>query len=154
MTSPYEKEQILKKAFKIAYKEALKAYQEDEVPVGSCIIMGQKIIGAAHNQVMSKRNSIAHAEMRSISIAIRSLKTGRLNDSILVSTLEPCLLCSGAILMSRIKEVHFLAYEEKIPSLRQALSLKGNNHQVDWQKHEIDEFPAADLLRSFFKSKR
>ncbi len=141
-------------AFSIAYKKALQAKKVNEVPVGACIVLNGEVISSAHNQVRQRRDPTAHAELEAIRIASQKLNNERLVGAELFSTLEPCSLCSGAIILARVKKVYFLSFEKRIPALRNILSLKGHNHIPEWEKYEIDEFPAAELLRTFFREKR
>ncbi len=142
------------KAVQVAYDEALKAYHKDEVPVGSCIIYDKQIIAQQHNQVFTKNNPTAHAEIESIRSACYSLNTPYLEKSIMVTTLEPCTLCTGAIILSRIKEVYFLAYADKIPGIRQVMLLAGHNHKLNYHKLDIKNLPYSSLLKKFFLEKR
>ena len=146
--------QTLYHAFSVAYQQAVLAQTLDEVPVGACLIYQGEIIAAAHNQIKNKKDPTAHAELEVIKKASQKMNNERLNDTILVSTLEPCGLCSTGIILARVKEVHFLTFEERIPALRKILSLHGHNHIPKWKQHEIEEFDSAELLRNFFKEKR
>lgn len=96
---------------KAALEEAQKAYDKGEVPVGCVIVYENKIIARAHNQRENNRNTLHHAEILAIDAACRVLGDWRLSDCDLYVTLEPCLMCTGAILNARIRNVFFGAYD-------------------------------------------
>ena len=129
----------------VALSLAKKAYRKNEVPVGALIIKNNKIIAKAYNKKESKRNPICHAELIAISKACKKLKTWHLDDCILYVTLEPCMMCSGAIEQSRIKQVFYgtenynSGYMSKLSTVY-SKNLNNNNCNV--------------LLKKFFKSKR
>ena len=95
----------MNKYMDIALKEASKAYKKGEIPVGAVIVHKNKIIAKAHNIKENKKISTAHAEIIAINKASRKLKNWRLNDCELYVTLEPCMMCTGAIIQSRISTV-------------------------------------------------
>ena len=88
-----------------AYKEALKAYKKNEVPIGCVIVKDNKIIAKAHNLRNSKKNSLYHAEVLAIDKACKKLKKWILDDCTLYVTMEPCVMCAGSILQARIQKV-------------------------------------------------
>ena len=87
-----------------ALKEAKKAYEEDEIPVGAVIVRNNKIIARGYNQMETLHDATAHAEMIAITSAQNSLGSKYLNDCELYVTLEPCMMCSGAIFLSKVKK--------------------------------------------------
>lgn len=95
------------KYMEIALREAEKAYNTGEVPVGAVIIKDNKVIAKAHNMVEKKKNSIMHAEIIAISKASKKLKNWRLIDCEMYVTLEPCLMCKSAIELCRLKKVYY-----------------------------------------------
>ncbi len=101
------------KYMRIALEEAKKAFQKGEIPVGAVIVKGEKIIAAAHNTREMENNVLGHAEINAIKKAAESLKNWKLDDCEIYITLEPCPMCAGAIISSRIKRVVFGAYDEK-----------------------------------------
>ncbi|MDH5716775.1 MAG: nucleoside deaminase [Spirochaetia bacterium] len=147
-------ERLIKKAFAKAYKEAQKAYEADEVPVGASILYNQKIIAAERNRIREKKDPSAHAELLAIQTAAQKIKNERLSDCILFSTLEPCIMCTGASVLARLRAVYFLAYEDKLPALRIAAELSGLNHKLIYYYYPIEEFNSSKLLKDFFFSKR
>lgn len=88
-----------------AYKEALKAYKKNEVPIGCVIVKDNKIIAKTHNLRNSKKNSLYHAEVLAIDKACKKLKKWILDDCTLYVTMEPCVMCAGSILQARIQKV-------------------------------------------------
>ncbi len=98
---------------KIALKEALKAKEKGEVPIGAVVFSNNEVISKAHNLVISKKNHLAHAEILAINKATKKLKTMVLKDYKIYSTLEPCLLCSYTISKYRLNSLYFGAYDNK-----------------------------------------
>ncbi len=90
-----------------AFKQAENAYKNDEVPIGAIIVKNEKIVGRGYNQVESLNDSTAHSEIIAITSASNSLNDWRLNDCSLYVTKEPCIMCYGAIINSRINNLYF-----------------------------------------------
>ena len=101
------------KFMKAALKEAQKAYDKLEVPVGCVIVKDNKIIARAHNLKETKTDTTKHAEILAIQKASKKLKSWRLTDCDMYVTLEPCSMCAGAIIQSRLNKVYYGAYDEK-----------------------------------------
>ena len=140
---------------KIAYQEALKALQEDEVPIGAIIVKDNQIITKSYNQRENKNQATAHAELSAIQNACDLLGSWRLDDCILYTTLEPCLMCSGAIIQSRIKKVVYGASSDKWISLNKLLSLpKSNFNHIPEIQGGILEEECTNLIKNYFKEKR
>lgn len=145
-----------KKYMNLALKEAKKAYKNDDVPVGAIIVKDNKVISKAHNQKEKKKNATRHAEIIAIEKACKKLKTWHLDNCILYVTLEPCLMCAGAIIQSRIKKIVYATSSEKfgyIESIDNILLNKKNNHIVEIEKG-ICCSDSQKLLKDFFKQKR
>jgi len=139
-----------------ALLEAQKAYAKDEVPVGAVIVMNGEIIGAGHNCRESDNDPTMHAEIVAIRAASRQLKSWRLSGCDLFVTLEPCPMCAGAIIQSRIDRVVFGAFDPKAGcagTLYNLLSDTRFNHRAEIVSG-VSEEECADLLRRFFKDKR
>lgn len=139
-----------------AIKQAMKAQEKDEVPIGCVIVKDDKIIARGYNLRQSKQQAYAHAEMIAIQKACKKLKSWRLEDCELYVTLEPCPMCAGAILQSRIKRVVYGAKDPKggcVESCMRMYETKGFNHYPDVQSG-ILENECATLLKDFFKAKR
>ncbi len=98
----------------LAYQEALKAFDEGEVPVGAVIVHENRIVGRGYNRIEALRDATAHAEIIAMSAASSSLASWRLNGCILYVTLEPCLMCLGAILQSRLDEIVYGAADNRM----------------------------------------
>ena len=147
---------INEKFMKEALKEAKKAYNKLEVPVGAVIVKDGKIIARAHNQKETKTDTTNHAEILAIQKASKKLKSWRLIDCEMYVTLEPCSMCAGAILNSRIKKVYIGASDEKTGAVGSVLNLFTDykfNHKVLYEKG-ILESNCKDILQEFFKELR
>lgn len=143
------------KYMKEALKEALKARAKDEVPVGAVIVLNGKIIARGHNKRETKKNSLCHAEIIVIDKACKKLKNFRLENCELYVTLEPCLMCAGAIVQARIKKVVFGASDNKYGmagTVFNAFELK-SNHNVEIKKDVLKD-ECSEILTSFFKEMR
>jgi len=140
----------------LALKQAELAAQMDEVPVGAVLITEDGQIFSAHNAPISKHDCSAHAELEVIRLASQALGNYRLLNSTLYVTLEPCLMCSGAIIHARIGHVVYGAYDNKtgaISSLYQILSDERLNHQPEITSGILEK-TCSEQLRTFFKHKR
>lgn len=145
----------MNKYMKAALKEAQKAYEIDEVPIGAVIVKDGKIIARAHNLRESKQLSTAHAEILAIEKACKKMKTWRLENCDLYVTLEPCPMCAGAILQSRIRKVYFGACDPKGGSVISCMKMyesKGYNHYPAYENIETEE--CSYILKDFFRKKR
>lgn len=141
---------------KIAIEEAKKAWAVDEVPIGAIIVYEDKIIGRGHNLRESYQSPIAHAEMVAIQEAAKYLKSWRLENTTLYATLEPCVMCSGAIVMSRIPNIVYGAVDPKggcSGSLMNLLDESRFNHRANVEQGVLED-ECGQLLRDFFKEKR
>ncbi|MBP3285003.1 MAG: tRNA adenosine(34) deaminase TadA [Clostridia bacterium] len=141
---------------KEALKEAQKAYCRKEVPIGAVVVYKNKIIGRGYNLREKKKSALMHAEIVAISKACKKLKSWRLEDCELYVTLEPCPMCAGAIIQSRIKKVFFGAFDAKAGCAGSTFDLfeKGKfNHDVEVTGGVLQEDCAA-LLKTFFKELR
>lgn len=147
---------INEKFMKEALKEADKAYKKMEIPVGSVIVKNGKIIARGYNQKESKKNTIKHAEIIAIEKASKKLDSWRLNDCEMYVTLEPCPMCAGAIIQSRIKKVYIGALDEKTGAVGSKLNLFTDykfNHNVLYETKILD-LKCKELLQDFFKELR
>lgn len=144
------------KWMKEAIKQAKKAQEKDEVPIGCVIVKDNKIIARAYNKREMKQCSTAHAEILAIEKACKKLGTWRLEGCELYVTLEPCPMCSGAIIQSRIDQVVFGAYDPKggcMGSNMNITEVKGFNHYPRIEGGLLKD-ECAKLLKDFFKAKR
>jgi len=141
---------------KQALKEAEKAYKKLEVPVGAVIVKDGKIIARAHNQKETKTDTTKHAEILAIQKASKKLESWRLIDCEMYVTLEPCSMCAGAIINSRIKKVYIGAMDEKTGAVGSVLNLFEDytfNHKVEAETG-IMEKECQETLKKFFKELR
>ncbi len=145
-------EQFMKEAL----KEAQKAYNKLEIPVGAVIVKDGKIISKAHNIKEEKQDTTKHAEIIAIQKASKKLETWRLNDCEMYVTLEPCSMCAGAIIQSRIKKVYIGTMDEKTGACGSVLNLFKDfkfNHTVELETGILQE-DCEKLLKDFFKTLR
>lgn len=139
-----------------ALKEALKAKKKDEVPIGCVIVKDDKIIARGHNLRETKQVSINHAEIIAIQKACKKIGSWRLEDCELYVTLEPCCMCAGAILQSRIKKIIYGAADPKGGSIHSTLRMyeqTGFNHYPEVASGILED-ECSNLLKEFFKEKR
>lgn len=139
-----------------ALKEAKSAFDEDEVPVGAIVVYKGKIISRAHNQVERLKDPTAHAEMLALTSAAAYLDTKWLSGVSLYVTIEPCAMCSGALVLSRIKNLYFGASDPKAGACGSVVNIahhKKLNHHLKI-KGGILKHECGLLLREFFKEKR
>ena len=139
-----------------ALKEAKKAFERDEVPVGAIIVYEKKIIARAHNQILTLKDPTAHAEMIAITQAADYLKNERLINCSLYVTIEPCTMCAGACILARVKNIIYGAHDPKSGACGSAIDIANNkklNHRIKIQSGILQE-DCASLLKEFFKKKR
>ena len=139
-----------------ALKEAKKALEKDEVPVGCVIVHKGKIISRAHNQVELLKDPTAHAEMLALTSATNYLNTKWLNGAVVYVTIEPCSMCAGALVLSRIKNLIFGAKDPKTGacgSVTRIINTKKLNHKIKVRCGILEE-DCSLLLKEFFKKKR
>ena len=147
---------INEKYMKEALKEAQKAYKKLEVPVGAIIVKDGRIVARAHNLKETKNDTIKHAEILSIEKASKKLSNWRLIDCEMYVTLEPCPMCAGAIVNSRIKKVNIGAMDEKTGACGSKLNLLQDfnfDTKVDMESG-ILENECRELLQKFFVALR
>ncbi|MCD4812763.1 tRNA adenosine(34) deaminase TadA [bacterium] len=140
----------------LALREARKAFKQDEVPVGAVIVHQGKIIGRGYNRVEQKQDVSYHAEMIALRQAARRLKSWRLEQCRLFVTLEPCAMCAGAIVWSRIEQVVYAASDSKAGACGSVVRVLGNkklNHSPKVVSGILAS-EAALLLKRFFKNLR
>jgi tRNA(adenine34) deaminase len=139
-----------------ALKEAKKALEKDEVPVGSVLVLEGKVIARGHNQVELLQDSTAHAEILCITSGSAALKNWRLSGTTLYCTLEPCCMCAGAILSSRVDRLVFGAPDLRVGACGSWIDLFAAKHPI----HSLEivrgilEAEASALLKEFFQKAR
>ena len=144
------------KFMKLAIKQAQKAREKDEVPIGAVIVSDGKVIARAHNQMEKTQLATAHAEILAINKACKKLKSWRLDGLEMYVTIEPCAMCAGAIVNARLKTVYFGAYEKKsgcAESKYSILSDSGLNHKTEFVGG-IEQDTCANIIKNYFKGKR
>ena len=144
------------KYMKAALKQAKKAYALKEVPIGCVIVQNGKIIARGYNRRNTDKNTLAHAELSAIRKASKKTGDWRLEDCTMYVTLEPCQMCAGAIVQSRLEHVVIATMNPKAGcagSILNLLDMQQFNHQVKITKGVLEE-ECATLLSSFFKALR
>ncbi|HHP7236858.1 tRNA adenosine(34) deaminase TadA [Longibacter sp.] len=139
-----------------AFREAERAYDADEVPVGAVVVKDNQIIGRGHNMVEQLNDPTAHAEIIAITAACDTLGEKRLTDCTLYVTLEPCPMCAGAIVHARLKRLVFGAFDEKAGATSTLFNIVQDdrlNHQVEVVSG-LESERSGGILRDFFRQKR
>ncbi len=139
-----------------AVKEARKALKKNEVPVGAVIVHGGEVIARGHNTKESRADPTAHAEMSAIRRAAKRLNSWRLGGTTLYVTLEPCLMCMGAIIQARIPRLVFASLDPKAGACGSVYDVSNDarlNHRVKVFSG-VEEAGAGELLRDFFRMLR
>jgi tRNA(adenine34) deaminase len=139
-----------------ALKEAGKAAQEDEVPVGAVVVHKGKIIARGHNQVEALKDPTAHAEMIALTSAANYLGNKWLLGSSIYVTIEPCSMCAGALVLSRIKSLVYGADDPKTGACGSVTNIVINkrlNHRISVKKGVLKE-ECSSLIKDFFRKKR
>ena len=144
------------KYMKEALKEAKKAELIDEVPIGCVIVKNDKIIARGHNQRETKQSPIGHAEIVAINKAAKKLNSWRLEGCDIYVTLEPCIMCSGAIIQSRINKVYYGASDPKGGALGSSINVleaSNINHHPEVISGVLKE-ECSSIITNYFKAKR
>lgn len=139
-----------------AIRLAQRAENAGEVPVGAVLVKNDKVIAEGWNQMIELHDSTAHAEIMAIRSAGKALKNYRLIETTLYVTLEPCVMCMGAIVQARIQRLVFGAFDEKRGCVCHALNLANApflNHHIAWQDGILEE-TCSQLLKDFFALRR
>jgi len=138
---------------KLAIAEAQKAFDKDEVPIGAVVVLQDKIIARAHNQVELLNDSTAHAEILALTTAYQFLGSKYLPEATLYVTVEPCLMCSGALYWSKIGRIVFGAYDEK-NSYRRSTGTNNPYHPKTEIVGGVIEEDCAGMMKEFFRKLR
>lgn len=144
------------KYMKEAIRQAKKAYALDEVPIGCVIVQDGKIIARGYNRRNTDKNTLAHAELTAIRKASRKTGDWRLEDCTMYVTLEPCQMCAGAIVQSRMKKVVIASMNPKAGcagSVLNLLQMAAFNHQVEIERGLLEE-ECSKMLSKFFRELR
>ena len=140
----------------LALREAERAFEEGEVPVGAIVVKDKVLVGRGHNQVERLNDPTAHAEILAISAACETVGSKLLDGCTLYVTLEPCPMCAGALVWSRLDRLVFGAFDEKAGACSTLYTIPQDtrlNHQMEIVSG-VGEDLASDLLRRFFLSRR
>jgi len=146
-----------KRWMKVAYEEGLKALDEGEVPIGAVVVKDGRIIGRGHNRTEALKDPTAHAEIIAITSACNTLGDWRLNGSSLYVTVEPCLMCGGAVIHSRIDRIVYGIKEPKFGSFGSVTDIFAKNkfnHEVVVEESSFLAKETMNLMKKFFESKR
>jgi tRNA(adenine34) deaminase len=141
---------------RFALELAQKAEQEGEVPVGAVVVMDDQVIGQGWNKPIEHHDPTAHAEIMALRDAAKTVSNYRLTDATLYVTLEPCLMCAGALIHARIKRLVFGTPDPKVGAICSAahiLEFKSLNHRIEWQMGVLGQ-ECGELLKNFFKLRR
>ena len=141
---------------RLALREARRALEHDDVPVGAVVVRGGEMIGAGHNERELRQDPTAHAELIALREAAASLGSWRILDSVLYVTLEPCAMCAGAIVLARVPRVVFGAWDLKAGaagSVLDVLSEPRLNHRPEVAGGLLAA-DCAELLQAFFRPRR
>ena len=140
----------------LALKEAFKAKKIDEVPVGCIIVKNDKVLARAYNQKIRKKDPTSHAEIECIKKSCNKLKSYYLDDCDMYITLEPCMMCTGAIIQSRLRKIYIGTKDPKGGSIVSSIELstvKNINHYPEIEIEILQE-ECSKILKDFFKEKR
>lgn len=139
-----------------AIKEALKAFQADEVPIGCVIVHDGIVIGRGYNRTESLQDPTAHAEILAITSAAENLHSWRLSDCTLYCTIEPCAMCAGALVLARVERLVFGAFDPKFGACGSIYNIVQDsrlNHQMALSNGVLGDQCAA-IMQEFFRKKR
>ena len=147
---------VHKKNMREALNLAHIAFREGEVPIGAVVVFQQRIVGKGYNQVEVLGDATAHAEMIAISAASSTIGTKYLRDCSIYVTLEPCMMCAGALVWSKIEKIVFGALDEKAGSAGSVFNIASNNklnHQVEIIQGVLED-ECSSLIKQFFRDRR
>ena len=141
---------------RLALREAERALDHDDVPIGAVVVKDGEVIGAGHNERELRQDPTAHAEIIALREAAQALRSWRVLDAVMYVTLEPCAMCAGAIVLSRLPRVVFGAADPKAGAAGSVLDIL-NVPQLNHRPQVVGGLLAEDsayLLRAFFASRR
>ena len=141
---------------RLALREAERALEHDDVPIGAVVVHDGEVIGAGHNERELREDPTAHAEVIALREAAKHLGTWRVLDSVLYVTLEPCVMCAGAIVLARVPRVVYGTEDPKagaVTSVAELLDHPQLNHRPEHAGGLLRD-ECADLLTAFFRSRR
>jgi tRNA(adenine34) deaminase len=141
---------------RLALREATRALEHDDVPIGALVVRDGEVIGTGHNEREVRADPTAHAEMIALREAARAIGSWRVLDAVLYVTLEPCAMCAGAIVLARVPRVVFAATDPKAGAAGSVFDILAEprlNHRPQVAAGLLAE-ESADLLRAFFATRR
>lgn len=141
---------------RLALREAARAAEHDDIPIGAVVVHDDEVIGAGHNERELREDPTAHAETLALREAARTLGSWRVLDSALYVTLEPCAMCAGAIVLARVPRVVFGAFDPKAGAAGSVLNVLGQpqlNHRPQVSAGLLAD-DCGELLRAFFRARR
>ncbi len=141
---------------RLALREATRALEQDDVPIGAVIVREGEVIGSGHNEREMRSDPTAHAEMIALREAARALRSWRVLDAVMYVTLEPCAMCAGAIVLARVPRIIFGAADPKAGAAGSVLDVLDEpqlNHRPQVERGLLAA-ECAELLQSFFASRR
>jgi tRNA(adenine34) deaminase len=141
---------------RLALREAARALEHEDVPIGTVVVREGEVIGSGHNERELRSDPTAHAEMIALREAARTLRSWRVLDAVMYVTLEPCAMCAGAIVLARVPRVIFGALDPKAGAAGSVLDVLGEarlNHRPQVEQGLLAG-EAAELLQRFFASRR
>jgi len=140
----------------IALREAQMAFDEAEVPIGAIVVVGEQIYGRGHNQTETLKDATAHAEMLAITSAAEKMGDWRLEEATLYSTIEPCAMCAGASVLSRIDTIVYGAPDPRFGACGSLFEIPTDprlNHRIEIIPGVMEQ-EAIDLMQTFFRQLR
>jgi tRNA(adenine34) deaminase len=141
---------------RLALREATRALEHDDVPIGAVVVRDGEVIGSGHNEREVRNDPTAHAEMIALRDAARAVGSWRVLDAVMYVTLEPCAMCAGAIVLARLPRVVFGATDPKAGAAGSVLDVLGEprlNHRPQVEPGLL-ALECAELLQSFFATRR
>jgi tRNA(adenine34) deaminase len=144
----------IEKFAKQALRLAKLVEKTNEVPVAAIVVLNGKIISTGVNRIVKTRDPTAHAEILAIRRAAKKIKNERLLNCELITTLEPCVMCTGAAILARVKRIYYCATESKSPGSKKILSSFKFNHTPELIHLKDLQEEAAELLTDFFSKRR
>ena len=139
-----------------ALAAAREAQQCDEVPVGTCIVIGETLLALAGNRTRTWRDPTAHAEVIALREAARKIDNYRLIDAVVYSTIEPCAMCAGALIQARVRRLVFGTRDERAGAVESRFRICDSdflNHRIEISSGVLEE-ECRDLIQQFFRSRR
>ena len=155
MTST-QQEQIDRRYMQLALESAASALDDGEVPIGAVLVLNSDVVATAHNETRAQHDPTGHAEVLALRRAGERIQSSRLDGATLYVTVEPCIMCAGALLQARIKRLVFGTRESRtggVVSIADTLMNPSNTHHIAVSEGVLAE-PAAELMKQFFGKRR